>query len=218
MDLHMPELDGLEATARIRQAEEGGARCPIVALTADASPADRERCLAAGMDDHIIKPLTGESLRRLLERWGGAGAALRPAIPQTEPAAAEGPAGTEGHPAANGEAAPPVLDRGILRRTTQGDPEIRAEVIRVFCSAGPRQVAAVREAARRRRRADLVRELHSLKGAAACVGGAELQAMAARLEKEARDGGVDAVAADLEALEPACARLQQALEELERSG
>jgi CheY-like chemotaxis protein len=69
MDCQMPELDGFEATARLRAGEGNGRRIPIVAMTASAMPGDRERCLAAGMDDYIKKPVRMDDLRAALERW-----------------------------------------------------------------------------------------------------------------------------------------------------
>ena len=74
-DIVMPEMDGIEATRRIRDWEAQGApavdgrRLPIVALTADAFAEDRERCLACGMDDFLPKPLVASELARVLERW-----------------------------------------------------------------------------------------------------------------------------------------------------
>jgi PAS domain S-box-containing protein len=69
MDCHMPEMDGFAATAAIRAAEPAGRRVPIIALTADALPEDRARCLASGMDDHLSKPVRTDELARVLHRW-----------------------------------------------------------------------------------------------------------------------------------------------------
>ncbi len=72
MDCHMPVMDGLEATRRIREAStRGGPRLPIIALTADSLASDRERCLAAGMDDFLTKPVSSLQLSLIIERWTG---------------------------------------------------------------------------------------------------------------------------------------------------
>jgi CheY-like chemotaxis protein len=70
MDMRMPGMSGLEAAKRVR---EQGVRTPMVALTANAFEEDRHACLAAGMDDFLVKPLTPDALRGALARWTGAG-------------------------------------------------------------------------------------------------------------------------------------------------
>jgi len=77
MDCHLPELDGFGATAQIRRQEAGRRRVPIVALTANAMPGDRERCLAAGMDDYLGKPISLQELSRCIRRMAGE---KRPAV------------------------------------------------------------------------------------------------------------------------------------------
>lgn len=74
MDCQMPEVDGFEATARIRAQNGPSQRIPIIALTALAMQGDRDRCLAAGMDDYLTKPMSRSDLLRVLERWADVGA------------------------------------------------------------------------------------------------------------------------------------------------
>ena len=85
VDFQMPEMDGYEATALIRKREAAaGWRTPIIAMTANAMQGDREKCLAAGMDDYISKPVQRENLLRLLEQWLRLGS-NEPAPPQADP-------------------------------------------------------------------------------------------------------------------------------------
>jgi signal transduction histidine kinase/CheY-like chemotaxis protein len=84
MDCQMPELDGYQATALIRAAETNGRHMPIIALTAHAMQGEREKCMAAGMDDFLSKPIRPQTLREVLARWLGTGAPIQPATPEVK--------------------------------------------------------------------------------------------------------------------------------------
>ena len=87
MDCHMPEMDGFAATAEIRRTEASGRRVPIIAITASVLEEDKARCLAAGMDDFISKPVSGEDLTAALRRW----------LPPSANRNPTSPIGTAGH-------------------------------------------------------------------------------------------------------------------------
>jgi len=82
MDCQMPVMDGLAAARAIRAAEPAGRHVPIVALTGNAMPGDREACVAAGMDDYLAKPFSLTALRTTIDRWAG------PALPDASRLAA----------------------------------------------------------------------------------------------------------------------------------
>jgi len=170
MDCQMPEMDGYEATAAIRVHEnQQGAdrRLPIIALTAGAVEGDREKCLAAGMDDYLSKPFSLEQLERVLRRW-------LPAVPDVEPG------DTEPH------IDPKVIESMLV--LGGGGRELLAKMIDLFLQDAPQRMAAIHDAIARGDARAVRKAAHAFKSSSANLGAAALAEMCKRLERECRDG------------------------------
>jgi PAS domain S-box-containing protein len=174
MDLQMPLMDGMTATRKIREMENG-AKVPIIALTANAMTGDRERCEAAGMDGYLTKPIEVERLRGILSKFGlEEGAAAAPPSSPT--------------PAARDQTAPdrttaPVDLRGF-REVTDGDEAFAQELAAAFIAAGEQQLAEIAAALKKDDRTALARAAHKLKGACANIHAHSLLALVQRLETD----------------------------------
>ncbi len=174
MDGQMPGMDGYEATRRIRERERDGERLPIIAMTASAMKGDRERCLEAGMDDYVSKPVTPESLEAALRRWVGA-----PAAP-AEKAATASPAAGE------------LLDEAIVGSlmSVDDDGTLMDEVVATFLKIAPVRLAAIRKAAKGNA-AQLERAAHSFLGSCGNLGCRRMADLCARLEVLGRSGSTE---------------------------
>ena len=166
MDIAMPEMDGLSATRAIRALPPPAGARPVIAMTADTMEGDRERCLAAGMNDHVGKPVDRTRLLEVVERW------LPP-----EPAAPA--AGEEEGPA------PDALDEEVLAQLARDlDPELLADVIRQFLEETRERVERI--AGAEADAAALAQEAHTLKSTAGTFGARRLSAAARELEMACR--------------------------------
>lgn len=175
MDCQMPELDGFEATRLIRASETAAARVPIVAMTADALRGDREKCLEAGMDDYVSKPIQAGDLAAMVERWG-------------KPPARDGARGFVGeeHSTTAGRLELSPLEQ--LRAYDQsGGSTLVADLCRLFLTDTPRRIAELRAAVSRRDAKGIHLGAHTLKGTAWIVGARQLGLVAETLEQHARD-------------------------------
>ena len=214
MDCQMPVLDGYGATRRWRTHEnELGAqrRLPIVAMTANAMAGDRQRCLDAGMDDYLAKPVTREQLEACLQRWLPGHVAIA-APRRAETAVTQPPATDAATAAAAARAATPtfpVLDHSMLEelREIAGDETVR--IISLFLEDAPRLIAALEKAAAAPDLDAMRDAAHTLKSSSANVGAMALSAAAKRVELGARAARLDrpAVAVALVIAEYARARM-----------
>jgi two-component system, sensor histidine kinase and response regulator len=163
MDVQMPEVDGYEATRRIRATEDGDRRVPIIALTAGALEGDREAALSAGMDDYLPKPLRPEQLDAVLERWIGA---------RAEPAPSE-----------------PLVDDSRIRGFREDYPDIVDRLVALFADSTPPLLDQLGDAAGSGDD-DQVRKLaHKLKSGCDNVGATRMSALCRTLEQSSGDPG-----------------------------
>jgi CheY-like chemotaxis protein/HPt (histidine-containing phosphotransfer) domain-containing protein len=212
MDCQMPEMDGFDATATIRR--QKGARVPIVALTANAMKGDRERCLAAGMDDYLAKPLEMERVASVIERFlgrseprsGGTSPAPPTEVARTPPAAA----GAEPETEAAGE---PALDYPALLKRCSGNAAFVSRIIEKF-SERARADAEEMELAFRENNGPLLASLaHRMKGAGASVSAVALSKAAAGVEASGRAGDLPEAGRCLKRLHGELGRFEQAIED-----
>ena len=193
MDLQMPEMSGFEATHAIRERERStSAHVPIVALTAHAMAGDRERCLAAGMDGYLSKPIEVDHLIATVEQFGTGSAAAAVQVAEEEPAR------------------PVVFDEKSALAYTGGDRRLLKQVIGMFRSGSAASFRRMTRALRRRDSDGLRMAAHALNGAIATAGSPAGREAAAELESMAK-------ASRFVEAERAVDSLQQLVKELDRA-
>ena len=206
MDCQMPVLDGYAATRAIRE-RHGDRRLPIIAMTANAMQGDRERCLEAGMDDYLAKPVQRAELEAKLRQWVVPSSDAPPdESEQTEPSGAAAADGGE------------IVDRarldelGLFDAADEEDSlaDLFAESVQV--SLGQMQAAIAAGDGEALRAAG-----HTLKGSAATLGAGRLTPIAAELEQLGRDGTLAGAEQLLERARLECARMLEALQALEQA-
>jgi two-component system, sensor histidine kinase and response regulator len=197
MDVQMPEMDGFEATAQIRRRErETGGRVPIVALTAHATDADRARCLEAGMDDFLAKPVSPATLNVVIERLVLA------------PAPSGVPVGADRVDAEVGRAERGFDREGFLARI-EGNEELLQSFVEFFLELVPGKITEIRAHLDQEDLANVGLSAHNLKGSAATVGAVGLADAAALLEQAADQGALAEAGRLFPALEEELKRLRE---------
>ena len=181
MDVMMPEMDGLEATRAIRERQKAGATnyhssIVIVAMTAQAMQGDREKCLAAGMDDYLAKPIRPKDVRAVIERWGS----------QSAPAAPAAPAPKADAPAPVVEEPPVEMD--ILNDLTDGNADSLRELVDLFFKQTTQQLEQLEAAVRANKAEDVRRVAHSCAGASATLGMTRFVPLLRKLERQGASG------------------------------
>jgi CheY-like chemotaxis protein len=186
MDCQMPIMDGLTATAEIRRREaaQGRGRIPIIALTANAMEGDRERCIAAGMDDFLSKPFTTRDLGDRLRRW---------LAPRDRKQPTEFQATVE---VGSDLDRVPIIDVGVLRNIDAlGKPKLVDTMIELYLQHSLELLRAVEGAAANSDVGVLRDAAHSLKSSTANLGGTRLALVCKECETQAREQHLAAAAA-----------------------
>ena len=213
MDVHMPEMDGLEATRCIRQEFAARAQPRIIAMTADAMKEDREACLAAGMEDHISKPIHVGKLVTALRK-------CRPRLPAGAPATHSEVVEIPAAETLVTELASEVLDpRGLKQvRATLGTQASRMlpALIEGFYQDVDRLLVEAWQALEQGRAGDLHRAAHTLKSTSATFGAVLLSGVARELEFLARDGRLEQAAGLIERAQAEFAKAKAALETVQK--
>ncbi|MFD1888495.1 ATP-binding protein [Paenibacillus wenxiniae] len=190
MDNRMPVMDGFQSTRKIRELERMKLRepVPIIALTANTSPEDRQRCLEVGMDDILTKPVNLESLTRILHKW-------LPAVATTEK----------------------VLDMSVIQEimelNEEGDPEVLRTLIDMYQNETPAKLERLQRLAGERNAKNLAEAAHELKSGSLSIGVNHLSKLLSEIEQKAHEGKLDGVEALVQSLFPAydqvCTELKQ---------
>jgi two-component system, sensor histidine kinase and response regulator len=199
MDCEMPEMDGYHATAEIRRRHADDRHVPVVAMTAKAIQGDRERCLAAGMDDYISKPVRLEDLDAALVRWGPSS---KGAVPSAPPAPEPPAADLRGTLALD----PAVTAR--LRELAPNDPSVLQEIYDAFLSSGAEYLAGIRASAEKNDGAGLRETAHAMKGASANIGAHQLAEICRQLEDLGNRGRANEAPGTVERLAQEFARVR----------
>jgi CheY-like chemotaxis protein len=185
MDVMMPGMDGLEATRAIRERQKSGrsphydSRIIIIAMTAQAMQGDREKCLAAGMDDYLVKPIRPKDVRAVIEQWSS---------PVNPPASSQATPQPKAAATSGAEEPPVEMDR--LMDLADGNPENLRELVDLYFEQTARQLTQLEAAVRANKTGEVRHLAPGCAGASATLGMNRLLTILQELERQGVDGAL----------------------------
>lgn len=207
MDCEMPQLDGFSAAREIRLLEQPGTHTPIIALTAHAMRGDREKCLSAGMDDYIPKPIEANKVQEILEKWLGAKKA-KEGVEEIEEETGKT------HVEEVDLSHIPIFDLKRALEITGGKISTVEKVAKVFIQHMPGRIEEIEKAYSEENYEELLRLVHSLSGAVSSIGARKLAYIVQKMEHNLRSGIIEGIGEDILTVKREFCDLKSALEQV----
>jgi two-component system sensor histidine kinase/response regulator len=208
MDCQMPGMDGYEATIELRRREGAEKHIPVIAVTAHAFESDREKCLTAGMDDYISKPMSTQTLKSVLERW------LSRAAPDNAAGTSAGVASSAG--ASNDAHLENIMSAPVLAGFRAASPDGNADGTLGLLDLYVRDVRPLLEGLREAAAGDdtqaVEKAAHGVKGMSAALGIQRMAVLSSELERKGRNGALEGASAILDQLEEEFEHIRQVLD------
>jgi PAS domain S-box-containing protein len=207
MDIQMPVIDGFEATGKIRDSKTDviDHKIPIIAMTANAMKGDREKCLEAGMDDYIPKPIKANIVAGMIEKW------VKPVEDMTDQTRKNQGESDDSNKEDTLENDLNIFDPKIILEILMDDKELAATIIEGFLSDIPVQIKALQDYLDSNKKEDVERQAHTIKGASANVGAKALQKLVSNMENAGKAGALDIIQKDMPLLLTQFVELEKAM-------
>jgi CheY-like chemotaxis protein len=200
MDCRMPAMDGFQATAEIRRREDSASRMPIIAMTADAMEGDRQKCLDAGMDDYVSKPVSFESLDAVLQRWvSSAHASRRPSPPSSK------------WPVEEERSLDPTIVSSLRQLQSRREKEWMPRLISMFLEDAASSLERLRQALKLEELETITERAHALAGTAASFGASRMGRLSGHLKTLGSQGQFESARETMAEIEAEFDRVSEAL-------
>jgi two-component system sensor histidine kinase/response regulator len=210
MDIQMPEMDGYETTREIRRREGDERHSVIIAMTAHVMKGDRERCLEAGMDDYLAKPINPDEVFGVIEKW------VSPASGKQQPGAEVEPAANDSGDSPGRNELPVDMEDAMDR--FDNEQTFFVEMLEQFLVLLPDQVREIEDAVHAGNAQTVQKTAHNIKGSAGTLSARELYAVVLEMEEAGRSGDLHAMPSLMERLRSEIGRLEEFLSSLKGNG